>query len=104
MLEIRKDENGQYRFVVKSQKGHDLLESIPFADRGEAAHMFRQLKSQIQNPACAERKTDHLGRFHFALRSADGSPIGYSQFYRSEAGMENGIKNTLMRITRLDLE
>ena len=104
MLEIRKDKNGSYRFVVQSLEGHDLLESIGFADRGEADRVARQLKPLVQNPACLERKTDHLGRFHFALRSADGNLIGHSQFYRSEAGMENGIKNTLRRIAALELE
>ena len=104
MLEIRKDENGFYRFAVKSLEGHALLESIAFADRGEAENAVRQLKALVQNPACFERKTDHLGRFHFALRSAEGSLIGHSQFYRSEAGMENGIKNTLRRITAPESE
>lgn len=104
MLEIRQDNTGSYRFVVKSREGHDLLVSIPFAGRGEAERVVGQLKPLVQHPACVERKTDHLGRFHFSLRSPDGSPIGNSQFYRSEAGMENGIKNTLRRIAGLKLE
>lgn len=86
---------------MKSQEGHDLLVSTPFAERGEAEQVVGQLKALVQNPACVERKTDHLGRFHFSLRSAEGRPIGNSQFYRSEAGMENGIKNTLRRISGL---
>lgn len=104
MLEIRKDKTGSYRFAIKSLEGHDLLVSIPFAERGEAERMVGRLRSLAQNPSCVERKTDHLGRFHFSLRSADGSPIGNSLFYRSEAGMENGIKNTLRRIAGMELE
>ena len=86
---------------MKSLEGHDLLVSTPFAKRGEAEQVAGQLKTLAQHPACMERKTDHLGRFHFSLRSADGLTIGNSQFYRSEAGMENGIKNTLRRIAGL---
>lgn len=103
-MEIRKDEAGSYRFVVMSQEGHDLLESIPFARRSEAEHAAGQLQAVVQNPACFERKTDHLGRFHFTLRAADRRQIANSKFYRSEAGMENGIKNTLRGIAGAGLE
>lgn len=104
MLEIRTDGNGSCRFVVKSLEGHQLLESVAFATPGEMNRVIGQLKTLVQNPACLERKTDHLGRFHFTLRAPDGSPIGNSQYYRSEAGMENGIKNTLRRIAGLESE
>ncbi len=104
MLEIRKDGKGSSRFVVKSLDGHPLLESVGYADPAEMDLVIKQLKALVQNPACVERRTDHLGRFHFTLRAPDGSLVGNSQFYRSEAGMENGIKNTLRRIAGLGSE
>ncbi len=90
--------------MVKSLEGHPLLESVAYADLSEMERVIKQLKPLAQNPSCVERKTDHLGRFHFTLRAPDGSLVGHSQFYHSEAGMENGIKNTLGRIALLESE
>lgn len=98
MIEIATDGNGECRFLIKSREGHALLESVSYADSGQMQQVIEQLRRWAPNPAFVERKTDHQGRFHFSLRAPDGSPIGHSQFYRSEAGMENGIKNTLKGI------
>lgn len=98
MIEVAKDGKGNCRFVIRSLEGHALLESVSYADSGQLQQVMDHLRPWAQNPAFVERKTDHLGRFHFCLREPDGNLIGNSQFYRSEAGMENGIKNTLKRI------
>lgn len=103
MLEIHKAREGEYRFVVKSEQGHPLLESVPFPDEDTAKRRVRELQPLVKNPVCFERRTDHLGRFQFTLRGPGGTVIGHSQHYRSEAGMENGITNTLHRISALEL-
>ena len=97
-MEIRKEGETIYRFVIKSERGHPLLESVDFPNPAMAQDSVRRLQPQIQNPRCIERKTDHNGQFHFTLRDPEGTVLGHSQAYRSEAGMENGIKNTLNRI------
>ena len=48
-----------------------------------------------------ERKTNHSGQFLFNLKDNDGNLIGQSQFYDSEMGMENGIKNLQNRLEEL---
>ncbi|MDG1573043.1 YegP family protein [Robiginitalea sp. M366] len=95
MLEIKKDQAGHYSFVVKSPQGHPLLESVPFPDPEAVQQQVAQLRPQVQNPAIVERTTGHDGKFRFALKNAEGAVLGHSQAYSSEAGMENGIKNTL---------
>ncbi len=98
-MEIRKEGEAAYRFVIKSERGHPLLESVEFPDPAMAKDSVRRLQPEIQNPSCVERKTDHNGQFRFTLRDSEGTVLGHSQAYRSEAGMENGIKNTLKRIS-----
>lgn len=95
MLEFRKNKEGTFSFVVKSPQGHQLLESVPFANAAEARRQATALLPVLKNPGVVERTTDHQGAFRFALKGPDGSTLGHSQAYRSEAGMENGIVNTL---------
>ncbi|MBC2840680.1 YegP family protein [Robiginitalea sp. SC105] len=102
MLEYRKDPGGGYRFVVKSEQGHPLLESVSFPNREDARDQVRQLKPAALDPVSFERRTDHRGRFQFTLRTQGGRVVGHSQFYRSEAGMENGITNIRRRLADLD--
>ena len=93
MLEIRKDRD-KYRFVIKSGAGHQLLESVDFADEKELHTCLDQLRKRLRSPSCFERRTVHNGRFQFSLKDSNGRILGRSKLYRSEAGMENGIKNT----------
>ncbi len=103
MLDFLDEPDGACRFVVKSEQGHPLLESITFPDRDKARDAIRRLKPAVLDPVSFERRTDHRGRFQFSLRDPGGQTLGYSQFYRSEAGMENGITNTRSRLAALEL-
>lgn len=100
MLEIRKNREGTYCVVVKSDQGHTLLESISLKQRWEAEQLADTLGRLAGNPSNYERTTEHSGHFRFTLKGPDGSVLGRSLPYQSEAGMENGIKNTLARIAR----
>lgn len=98
MLEVIKDTEKGYRFLVKSSRGHTLLESVVFQTEADARREMQALKPLVKDSVCFERKTDHNGRFQFSIKDNQGQVIGNSQLYRSEAGMENGIKNTRSRI------
>ena len=104
MLEIQKDREETYRFIVKSEEGHALLESVAFRDSGSARKTLRELKGRIRYPGSFERRTDHNGRFQFTLKDAHGQIVGHSQLYTSEAGMENGITHTQNQISDGKLE
>ena len=103
MLEMRKEAQGGCRFIIKSEQGNTLLESIAFDSATEAETSLRKIRPAISDPVCFERRTDHRGLFQFALKSPGGPVLGHSQFYRSEAGMENGITHTRDRIVKLML-
>jgi uncharacterized protein YegP (UPF0339 family) len=104
VLEILKDREKAYRFVVKSREGHALLESVSFSDSDTARKTIGELKQRIRYPGSFERRTDHNGRFQFTLKDARGRVIGHSQLYSSEAGMENGITHTQNQISDGELK
>lgn len=93
MLEIKKIKD-RYRFVVSSRQGNPLLESVDFASESELRDCLGRIRSRLASPGCFERKTVHSGQFQFHLRDPGGRVVGHSALYRSEAGMENGIRNT----------
>lgn len=94
MVEIKKDEKNMYCFSVKSTGGSIILGSIPFPNKEAIHKVILDLNSMDRHENIFERKTNHQGKFLFNLKDRTGNIIGSSQLYSSEAGMENGIKNT----------
>ena len=94
MLEIRKEGENTFKFVVRSAQGQALLESVSFEGTKEVHTALKNLKPRVRQPDSFERQTDHEGRFRFALKDSSGRILGRSSPYGSEAGMENGISNT----------
>lgn len=103
MLEIQKNSDKGYRFIIKSKEGHSLLESIDFSSKKKIEKCFEQMRPRLESPSCFERKTNHKGQFQFILKGPKGKVLGYSATYSSEAGMENGIKNTLSSLSLKNL-
>ena len=99
MVEINKEKD-RFHFVVRSGQGHELLKSVAFGSREALEACIREVCQRLENPACFERSTNHNGKFRFSLKSPQGKTLGHSALYSSEAGMENGIKNTLRALGR----
>lgn len=99
MIEIKKEKENEYIFIIKAESGTILLNSISFSDENKVKEVLRSLHSSTQKKI--ERKTNHTGEFLFYVKSKNGQLIGSSQLYSSEAGMENGIKNLQNRIISL---
>lgn len=93
MIEISKEGSGNYCFELKTRDGHTLLRSIEFPTREAAEKVLEKLPVLMEEHVTIERKTNHQGKFLFQLKDVNGSILGSSQLYSSEAGMENGIKN-----------
>ncbi|NNK20238.1 MAG: YegP family protein [Flavobacteriaceae bacterium] len=102
MIEVKKDKNDRYSFVVTAKGGNSILQSVPFPSKKELTATLKQLPPLVSKPSVFERKTSHNGKFHFTLKDQSGSVIGNSKDYSSEAGMENGITNFRNRISGLD--
>ena len=104
MIEIQKEGENSYKFVIRSNHGQPLMESVSFPDSKEVHQALETIKPLVRQPATFERQTDHEGRFRFALKDPSGKVLGRSNAYGSEAGMENGIINTRNSILSGDLE
>ena len=88
---------------MRSGQGHVLLQSVAFTDKKDLEASVREIHAKLGNPACFERMTNHNGKFRFSLKNPQGKVLGHSSLYSSEAGMENGIKNTLTALKRASL-
>jgi uncharacterized protein YegP (UPF0339 family) len=101
MIEIHKKKEKTFNFLIKTETGNTLLNSIVYDNKTKAEEAVANLKKLKTPQIHFERKTNHNGKFLFSLKNRNGSLIGNSQPYQSEAGMENGIKNMVNRINSL---
>lgn len=101
MIKIHPNNEHSYHFSLQTENGDILLISVDFADKMELDKMLRQLETKPLTSSDFERKTTTEGKFLFILKDSDGKPIGRSEAYDSEAGLENGIKNLRERIKSL---
>ncbi|MBD1261744.1 YegP family protein [Maribacter polysiphoniae] len=101
MIEIKKKGTNKYSFKLKSQSGHTLLRSVEYFDKAEMQHTVQNLNPTNIKSIRFERKTSNDGLFLFDIKNPNGQLIGHSQYYTSEAGMENGIKTLMKRIDTL---
>jgi len=81
-----------YHFSFKTKNGHILLKSMLFNSKTELKKTIEDL-SPLEKQSIFERRTNNDGKFLFNLKNKEGTIIGVSKLYSSEAGMENGIKN-----------
>jgi uncharacterized protein YegP (UPF0339 family) len=91
MVEIYNKNKGTYAFSLKSSAGRTLLTSVNFSTAEDIKETLASFKQSGNYHF--ERRTNHKGLFLFELKNNQGQVIGQSNLYRSEAGMENGIKN-----------
>ncbi|GGW26104.1 YegP family protein [Arenibacter certesii] len=101
MIQIKKESDHTYTFAIQTKDGQALLHSVPFNDKEKMERTISNLKEWIKRESSFERKTNYHGKFFFLLNNSDGTLIGNSMFYSSEAGMENGIKNLKNIISNL---
>ena len=101
MIEIVNTPSTGHRFQIKSKSDSILLTSEAFISKTDLDTALSKLHTLQINRGNFERKTNHQGKFLFNLKDGNGSLIGTSQLYDSEAGMENGIKNLHNRLADL---
>ncbi|MBU2946762.1 YegP family protein [Zobellia uliginosa] len=101
MIEIIDSKNASHQFQIKSSSGSTLLTSIEFDIKEGLETALTTLKNLKITRGNFERQTNHEGKFLFNFKDGNGMLLGASQLYDSEAGLENGIKNLINRLTDL---
>jgi len=101
LFSINKEQDQNYRFVVKNEVGEFLFNSIPFSNKKDVKTTIAQIQSSNSNAFIFERKTNYEGKFHFNLKTNDRRILGNSGLFQSKAGMENGIKQMKNHLSNL---
>ncbi|SFW17191.1 YegP family protein [Cellulophaga fucicola] len=101
MIHITKNKDNTFTFRLKTENNIVLLQGDSFSSKEELNTTIKNIVPAINSLNIFERKTDYNGKFLFNLKNLEGKVIGKSQFYSSEAGMENGIKNLKNNISSL---
>lgn len=90
-FELKRANNGQFMFNLKSANGEVILTSELYAERGSAEHGIGSVKTNAPDDGRYERKNSKGGAPYFVLKAANGEIIGKSEMYSSLAAMEGGI-------------
>ena len=91
--ELRKNEKGQYSFVLKAANSEVILRSEQYESKGSAENGIASVQKNSPADALYERKDSTDGRFYFNLKAANHQVIGTSQMYKSAASRETGISS-----------
>ncbi|MCU1716107.1 YegP family protein [Pseudomonas sp. 5P_3.1_Bac2] len=88
---LKKNEKGQYSFVLKAGNGEVILRSEQYESRSAAEGGIASVQKNAADEARYERKDASDGRFYFNLKAANHQVIGTSQLYKSATGRDDGI-------------
>ena len=92
MYKIERTKPGNFfNFLLLAKHGHTILKSNQLDSVAAVKREIESVKINAMNMSRYERKTTSDGKFYFNLKNANGTILGKSQMYSSEAGMENGI-------------
>jgi uncharacterized protein len=90
-FELKKNDDGKFRFNLKAGNGRVILTSQIYRTKAAALVGIESVKTHAADDANFERKTSAAGEPYFVLKAANNQVIGTSEMYTSTAAMENGI-------------
>lgn len=89
--ELKKNDKGQFSWVLKAGNNEIILTSEQYQARASAENGIESVRKNCNEDRNYERKTASDGRFFFTLKAANHEVIGTSQMYASEANRNAGI-------------
>lgn len=90
---LKTSSNGQHGFNLHAGNGEILLTSETYAQRQSAEAGIASMRRNAVDDARYEHKTSTSGQFFFVLQAGNGEPLGSSEMYGSQSGMEGGIES-----------
>jgi uncharacterized protein YegP (UPF0339 family) len=93
--ELRRNENGQFSFVLKAGNHEVILTSEVYESRAAAENGIASVQKNSPDESRYERLTAKDGRAYFKLKAANHQVIGVSQMYQSEAARDGGIASVM---------
>ena len=92
-FELKQSKDGQYMFNLKAGNGQVILSSELYKTKAAAENGIESVKTNAAIAARFERTKNKNDEPYFKLKASNGQEIGRSEYYSSEAAMENGIQS-----------
>jgi hypothetical protein len=91
--DLRKNDKGQFNWVLKAGNGQVILQSEQYESKASAQNGIASVQKNSPDDARFDRRTAKNGKPYFVLKAGNGQIIGTSEMYESEAGRDNGIES-----------
>lgn len=92
-FELRKSKNDKFYFNLKASNGQVILTSEMYESKPAAINGIESVKKNSQDDARFERRLNNANEPYFILKATNGQEIGRSEYYSSEAALNNGIES-----------
>lgn len=90
-FEIFNGRSGDFRFRLKAGNGEPILASEGYVSKAGCRNGIASVQTNCPYDSRYERKRSTNDQYYFVLKAANGEPIGRSETYMSNSGMETGI-------------
>ena len=85
--------DGHYYFDLLAGNDQVILKSWGFNNASDRERIINSMRQTFKDSNWFERKRSQAGEYYFVLRADNGSIIGFSPMYASEASRDNGIES-----------
>lgn len=90
-FELKKAKDGQFMFNLKAANGQVILTSELYRQKASAENGIESVRKNANRDGAFETRTNAKGEPYFILKATNGQEIGRSEYYSSNAAMENGM-------------
>ncbi len=91
--EIFKGSNSDFRFRLKAGNGEKILRSEGYGTKQACINGIESVRKNALIDGRYDRKKSTNDKYYFTLKGGNGEPIGTSEMYESNTGMETGISS-----------
>ncbi|KRC12236.1 hypothetical protein ASE11_01880 [Hydrogenophaga sp. Root209] len=91
--EMKKNDKGQYSFVLKAANGEVVLRSELYESRAAADNGIASVQKNSPVDSAYTHSDASDGRFYFNLKAANHQIIGTSQMYKTAAARRAGMES-----------
>lgn len=92
-FELKKAQNDQFYFNLIAGNGEIILTSEMYESKPAALNGIESVKTNASNDSFYERRVNNPNELYFILKAANEREIGKSEYYLSEAALDNGIES-----------
>jgi uncharacterized protein YegP (UPF0339 family) len=103
-FEIKQAKDGQYHFNLKAGNGQIILSSELYKSKAACENGIASIQKNGGDAGRYERRENKNGEPYFILKAANGQEIGRSEYYSSNAAMENGIASVMKNAPDASIE